>query len=583
MSKNGKRTDTSAFISGIKSTSRAAAPYINQRMRTQIQNIGRSNVKIGKQVQDALIDIADFTVKQALHTQLLKNKVKTDVKTVSKEGIGLDHSGMVKMVSEFYSKPITSYVSQEHINIKRHKYKVFMNKKPKGKFSTVPHGFKTVKRVLWDSQIDCPKIEDKLDLTTKSGFSESIVDFLGPQSYLTVEDAFQLTDCQRELEMEELRLAKKHRQNVAIMASETGSVRERLASAQIAELGKSRLFSKIQKINTQLNIHSDSISYLTYLSVHMVCHKRFTQTNCNRATLTTDELYEQILLDCDNNLNRSVRKKQIIKALKQKKKPNIFKRTMIVEPGTRIMQSQTVRDNLNILKTFRFILKPTEVASIDVTLNTTYGIDLKDLAKTESSTAAANIFFICEASGDANARVSSKTFEEIKLSGLSPINLRYETKRTVSWIANEKNVDKPATIVVEEPETLFESIELSELFYPNRSNSKNIPLKKLEVKTPNSKAEFILDLDQGTSLGPTIVDRMQSVSQSNWLDLPDALHLKEMLDQKNINMQNSLGNGEQPIEFDESNTTTAEEIFSEHIDSKSDLDPDWIDLDNLDN
>lgn len=256
---------------------------------------------------------------------------------------------------------------------------------------------------------------------------------------------------------------------------------------------------------------------------------------------------------------------------------------MIVEPGTRIMESQTVRDNLNILNTFRFILKPTEIASIDVTLNTTYGIDLKDLAKTESSTAAANIFFICEASGDGNARVSSKAFEEIKLSGLSPINLRYETKRTVSWIANEKNVDKPATIVVEEPETLFESIELSELFYPNRINSKNIPLNKLEVKTPNSKAEFILDLDQATSLGPTVVDRMQSVSQNNWLDLPDSLHLKEVLEQKNINMQNSLGNEEKPIELDESNTTTAEEIFSEHIDSKSDLDPDWIDLDNLNN
>ena len=83
MSKNSKRRDTSAFISGIRSTGRAVAPYINQRMRSEIQNIGRSNVKIGKQVQDALIDIADFTVRQALHTQLLKNKVKTDVKTVS--------------------------------------------------------------------------------------------------------------------------------------------------------------------------------------------------------------------------------------------------------------------------------------------------------------------------------------------------------------------------------------------------------------------------------------------------------------------------------------------------------------------
>ena len=160
---------------------------------------------------------------------------------------------------------------------------------------------------------------------------------------------------------------------------------------------------------------------------------------------------------------------------------------MLVEPGSQVLKTQTLRDNITVLKSFNFILKPSELGIIDLTHNFTRGLDLKDLSKATDNEAAATTFFIIEASGDKNARVTSKNFEEVRINGISPISLRYEFKREMEWISKEEECDVPATLRIQKKENLFEDVDISELFYPTRVDSKNIPLELLEINRDNKK------------------------------------------------------------------------------------------------
>lgn len=563
---------TTAFISGISKAGRGQMPHISNKLIEEIKRASRNeHIPFRKGVKDVLIDIAEHQVRSAVQSVLMGNRVKTDIASVSKDGLGFDNTGMAKIISEFESKPIAQYSpNRESVCIKRHKYKLHLNKQPSGKFTTLPHGYRKVNRILFDTKSDCLKVEDRLDLTTKSSFNESIVDIMGKDSMVTMEDLFLLTNCDRVIEEEEKKLKVKTRRNKSIVSDNQGGFKQSLAAQQLSEIGKARIYAKILKLKTKLEIHSDVSGYLTYVRVHLVCHKRYTQCNGERSAFTCDELYQGILFDVSDDLNRSLRKKQILKTFKNKLKGRQFKRTMLVEPGSQVLRTQTLRDNITVLKSFNFILKPSELAIIDLTHNFTKGLDLKDLVKASNNEAAATTFFIVEASGDQNARVTSKTFEEVKINGLSPISLRYEIKREMQWISKEEECDVPATLRIEQKENLFEDVEISELFYPTRINNRNIPLEELEINKENKNAEFRLDMDNRTNLATTVIDIAQASSHKNWLDFDDAIEFRDMVARSNKNMSRALQSEDQSML---NNDDIKQPVFDENYES------DIIDLD----
>ena len=568
----GKAT---AFITGISKGGRRQIPYITDSFIAEMKKaIKNENMPFRKSMKDILIDIGEHQVRSALHSVLRGNRLKTDVITVSKDGLGFDDTGMVKIISEFVSRPIAQYSpNRESICVKSHKYKLHLNRQSTGKFKTLPHGYRKVNRILFDTKIDCQRVEDRLDLTTKSGFNESIVDIMGKDTTVTMEDLFLLTNCDKIIEEEKEKLKVKTRRNKSIISDKEGGFKQSLAAQQLAEIGKARVYAKILKVKTRLEVHSDVTGYLTYVRVHLVCHKTYTQCDGQRSTFTADELYEGILNDIDNDLNRSLRKKQILKTFKRKVRGRQFKRTMLVEPGSQVLRTQTLRDNITILRSFNFILKPSELGIIDLTHNFTKGLDLKDLSKATNNEAAGTTFFIIEASGDRNARVTSKNFEEVKMNGISPISLRYEIKREMQWISKEEECDVPATLRIEQKENLFEDVEISELFYPTRVNNQNISLDALEINRDNKKAEFRLDMDNRTNLATTLIDIAQESTKKNWLDLDDAAEFRDMVTRSNMNMSRTLKSEDQTMLDNEGIITEAEDIFDENSDS------DIIDLD----
>ena len=195
---------TSAFIAGISRGGRRQIPRITDKLMAEIKRAGKNEfVPFRKAVKDLLIDIGEYKLRAAVQSIMPGSRLKTNIATVSRDGLGFDDTGLVKIVSEFQSRPIAQYSpNRESICVKRHRYKLHLNKQPAGKFKTLPHGYRKVKRVLFDTKTDCQRVEDRLDLTTKSGFNESIVDIMSRDTTVTMEDLFLLTNCDRIIEEE---------------------------------------------------------------------------------------------------------------------------------------------------------------------------------------------------------------------------------------------------------------------------------------------------------------------------------------------------------------------------------------------
>jgi len=558
-----------AFISGI-TRSRGKLPFITNKVMQEMSAIDRNQrMPLTKMVKDVLFDVLEYQAKSAMKSNILGGRFKADTASVAKDGLGFDNTGVVKIVSEFESKPTAHYsATRESICVKRHKYSLSMNKRPSGKFNSVPHGYRKVSRILLNTKTDCLRIEDRIDLTTKSGFNESIVDIFDKDGFLTMEDLHLITDCKDIVSGDNRRESAKELINGRIIKnSDVGDLKKGLARQQLSEVGTSRIYSKILKLKTELEIHSDVTGYMTYVTVHLCAHKMY--SNCGGAlgSHTTQELCDGILDDVAEKKNRSLRRRQILKLSPNREKGRNFKRTITVEPGSRILESQVLRDNVSVLKTFRFMLKPSEIGMISLTHNFTRGLDLKDLSKSLENEAAASTFFIVEASGDKNGRVTSKNFDEAKMNGLSPIALRYEARQEMSWISEDNKPDVPATFKTEQKEELFEDINIGELFYPTRVNTQNISLENLEINRDNPKAEFRLDMDGRSNLQSTIIDRAQDTTKKNWMDLDDAIEFANMLKNSNDGIGRSLKGEGDTISGSDDIVSEAENIFDDNNES----------------
>ena len=188
--------DTTGLLPLIALNENGYKRIIELSSRSYLENDALSDPHLD--VKDLLIDIGEYKLRAAVQSIMPGSRLKTNIATVSRDGLGFDDTGLVKIISEFQSRPIAQYSpNRESICVKRHRYKLHLNKQPAGKFKTLPHGYRKVKRVLFDTKTDCQRVEDRLDLTTKSGFNESIVDIMSRDTTVTMEDLFLLTNCDR--------------------------------------------------------------------------------------------------------------------------------------------------------------------------------------------------------------------------------------------------------------------------------------------------------------------------------------------------------------------------------------------------
>jgi hypothetical protein len=211
-----------------------------------------------------------------------------------------------------------------------------------------------------------------------------------------------------------------------------------------------------------------------------------------------------------------------------------------------------------------------------LTNNFPRGVDLFDLGRCKINESSATTFYIIEAIGDPNARVSDIKNPNIRHTGYSPISLRYEITKDITFISNNKTRDVPSTLVHEGVNRNFEDGDLANFFYPNRKPALTIPLSKLDIGGNNDKAKYTLDLDAKTTMTTTILDRAQNAEKSRFIDLEDAKQMSTYIKETTENLVKSAGEHSKDFYGEDSvyGTCKNEEYQDENDGEVIDLDED---------
>lgn len=439
----------------------------------------------------------------------------------------------------------------EAINVKSYKYKTYINKEASGKFKENPFGYEIRKKLIFDSERDCIQPQDRLDLITESGFNQSIVEFFDRLSAFTFEDIAFITDYENKVETyrkkkdrEKTRatsklIGAKKDENDGIEAR--ASLQKALAIQQLSEGGNDRLYSKVLKFKTTFKINSDTECYLTYVKISL-CKNRQT-LNCDGKTgaLTATDLYNGILANIEDDTTSSIKKKNLIKKEKVNKKVSKhFKKTLLTEPGTDIWQSEVLLDNIDVVRTYKFVLRPSERGIIEISQFLPRGIDLFNLSRSSITEAPCGLFMIAEISGDPRARISDAKNPQIKFNGNSPIQIRYEMKREITFISSDRDKDTPATLVTEGPNLHFDDGSLAEIFYPDRRPKVSVDINKINIGNRNPDAKYVLDMDITSLNNPTRLERAQEITNLNYVDWDDTDNLERILNETSKNLFDNI-------------------------------------------
>ena len=223
------------------------------------------------------------------------------------------------------------------------------------------------------------------------------------------------------------------------------------------------------------------------------------------------------------------------------------------------------------------------------TWSTTFlGIDLLDLNRCNISEASATTFYCIEAIGDNKARITHKKNNYIKYNGHAPLSLRFEAKKELTFISNDRDKDLPSVLTIEGPNKNFEEGSLAEMFYPNRKPPISIPRNKLDIGNNNPKAKFVLDLDSKTTLTPTLLESVQQATNNTSIDFDSAVELKKMIEDTTKDLVESISDGHKEF-YDDDIATEAlflkekwKEIQREKQAKNSTDDDETIDLDKED-
>lgn len=503
-----------------------------------IRELAKGNLS-GEAADLALRILKTFVLDQmSLH---VLGKLRGDNARVPLDMLGGDKSGYANLLSMYKAiKEIIPSSGAESIRIKKHEYQTYLNPKPIGRFRRVPFNHSTKTVTLFDTKRDCLSIEDKLSLITESGFNQSIIDIFDKDSFITLEDLWYLTHASHQIEKATNKA--KVRKNKALNhiidenreenKTNVKKLKAKLAKQQLDSLGTSRLYSLVQKIKTTLYINSDMPAYITNIKVSLCTHALFRTCDERKGALSTYDLYTKIINEIDNPEERSIIKKNLLGRERSNiAKSKHFKKTLFVLPGTRINSSKTFQDNVRVLRSYKFQLRPTEVAVIELIHNFERGIDLFDLKGCEINEACAHTFFIIEATGSGNARLTlNNGMDQIKENGCAPIKLRYEMNRKITFISNDNEYeDYPISILDKPINSNFEDGTLAEFFYPSRDEKFNVNLQDLDIGGKNPTAKWRLDMDSSTLLTPTLLERVVKLTNNNNIELDEAAEFEKNL------------------------------------------------------
>lgn len=555
MGKRSFSNRSSAFVSN--SLIRPVQPS-NQNLKpigNKLKYKSNNGLDFNNQVAEVIITEV-LPIVKAYATSRILNTFKGELKPVPTDIFSGDGSGLSKMASQFKSSPSAAYnMKTDVISVKEHKYEIVINEKAKGIFANTPHHYEKQERTVFNSKIDNITMKGLYSLISEAGFNQSLIDFLDIQTFISIDYLMGFCDMERKIS-EQARIERNNllRSITRPKKDENGNFKPNGARQllpysqvknQLANRIKRRLYSKILYTKTRLTIESDVPSYATKLTIHLCSWRNYMKGDKKLKVPTIEEFFIDTVKDIRDIESRSIRRRELISLdVNPKNFQKGFKRSMLVQPGTNIWKVETLRDNVNIVKSFKYILKPSEKAILDLTVNFPRGVDLYDLNRCQRSDGTCNYFFIVEAEGQRNARVTNNRHQDIKHTGFGIIKLRYNCQTKIAYIAHEKNLDIPDTCTIEQGKDLnFQDGMNAMEFHEDRVSTLNIDYRKLNVNGNLPKAEYSLDLDARTLINGTILDRIQLSENNVFIDFDDAQQFeKEMIvadKQLNANFENT--------------------------------------------
>ena len=424
---------------------------------------------------------------------------------------------MVSVLSKYKQKS-GNFVGREVTNTAGYTYDVHLGEEPKGGFNKVPYGY--VKREIQLMNTATDTIA-RQKLLTNAGVNEKSVDFFSEATFFRIDECKEFTDIS---EIENI-LQRKKLANIKspIIEGDNARLRKSIKTLHTETQTRNKYYAAVKKIETELYINNYMNSHITYVKVHICTHKNFRSCDETIGASTTEELvdlFKKTYIFSIDYTKDYLKKGDILPQKESLKNSSDFKESILVKEGTNILKTEVFKTRINVLKTLTMALKPTDYAKVKLSHHLPKGIDLLDLYNCESNSASAHTFFIIEATGS-TARITNKNNPELKRSVTAPIKLRYELKLSVEFTAKETDYDKVMWITKREENEQFEDVTLWEQFYKTRGEKFSLGYDKIDIDGNNSKAEYMLDIDNQNGLITNTLMNLQSKVADPNLDLDD--------------------------------------------------------------
>ncbi len=385
----------------------------------------------------------------------------------------------------------------------------------RGIFKNIPHGYQIRSIKLFDTREDANL--KRQYLVSRCGMDQRRIDIFGPRSFMTYEDWHTLTRAEEVIK--EAKLSDKLRQSRSkkVLGTKQPTQGQQRLKNKLAIEGitidqrPTKVYSLIRKIKTKLIINNDMQCYYTNIKVYLCNSKRKISCNNKASAYTNRELFEMILTQKNQPYATNyLTNDELITTNFVGDGSEGFFDSLLVKKNVDIFSKGAIIENINVLRTYNFVLFPTETAIIEVDHNYERGIDLYDLMRTEINEACAHTFFIVCSTGLDGARATHKSNDAIRFHGTSPVINRYEISRTIEFTEKIGEEDYPCTQKIASNNINFWEDELNEYYHSERINKQTIDIQNLIIGNKGlDNAEYVLDFNDKYLINDTLIRNME--------------------------------------------------------------------------
>ena len=420
-------------------------------------------------------------------------------------------------------------------------------------YAKLPHRHNNTCRDVINTDTDCINPKKRVLLISRCGFNQRTIDFLGQDAFISVGNMKSLTECEKHID--KLRRKSGGQRELANVGSNRTKYKKRKTASEICSL--------IKRIETDIIINSDMEEYCSRVSIH-ICRIRDLEC-CQNPMDTLAAMY----LETEKMENKSLRKEQFIKKFTViSNKEWEFKNSILLSVDANIRRSEAFKKDIQIIKTVKRKLEPNMRFNLKVIEHYERGVNLNKLSSIEKDDLPAGTFLIVESIGDSRC-VLVDSEESVRYNGYSPVKLRYDYFVKIHYICSESDSDVPVIKTKSEAEMDFENQELADEFYPDRENTFNVDLEKININGGNKEGRYNLGLNNA------VVDELSKINQYLSKTNQDTMEEEELLFKQIKNNATDFKDIDPDIISDNVKPTS---VFDME-DDDSDINEDYIDFD----